>query len=513
MLLADLAATSAAAAATPSRLAKVELIAACLRRAGPEEAAIAAAHLSGELRQRRLGVGWAGLREPPPPATEPSLGVTQVDAVLAAIERASGSGSRAQRRALLGDLLGRATAEEQRFLTALIAGELRQGAQAGVMAEAVAAAAGVPVAAVRRAAMLGGDLGAVAEAALRGGEAALARFRLEVGRPVQPMLAQPAPSLADALAGGEPRAIEWKVDGIRIQAHRSAAEVAIFTRTLDDITARVPELVAAVAVLPVTSVVLDGEAVALRADGRPRPFQETAGRAQSRDDVAALSRSVPLTPFLFDCLHLDGEDLIDRPLSARHAAATQRVPEHLWVPRLITAAPAEAAGFLADTLARGHEGVMVKDLQSPYAAGRRGAAWLKVKPAHTLDLAVLAAEWGHGRRRGWLSNLHLGARDPETGGFVMLGKTFKGLTDEMLAWQTRRLLELETSRDRWTVRVRPELVVEVAFDGVQASPRYPGQMALRFARVIRHRPDKPAAEADTVAAVRAVHAGSSAPGN
>jgi DNA ligase-1 len=353
--------------------------------------------------------------------------------------------------------------------------------------------------------MLAGDLAAVAEAALDGDGGGLARFRLQVGRPIQPMLAQTATSLEDALLRAGPAVVEWKLDGVRIQAHRDGSDVAIFTRTLDPITERVPEIVEAVLGLPLRAVVLDGEAIALREDRRPRPFQETASRAASRDRVDRLREAVPLTPFFFDVLHLDGADLIDLPGSERYAAGESILPPALWAPRLIPDDLAQATAFFDATIAARHEGVLVKALESRYEAGRRGAGWLKVKPRHTLDLVVLAAEWGHGRRRGWLSNLHLGARDPATGGFVMLGKTFKGLTDAILEWQTSRLQALETARDSWTVHVRPELVVEVAFDGIQTSPRYAGGMALRFARVLRYRPDKPPEEADTVETVRALH--------
>jgi len=370
------------------------------------------------------------------------------------------------------------------------------------MVEAVARAAEVPAGDVRRALMLGGDLREVAGIALRDGRAGLAAVRLEVGRPLAPMLASPAAGVAAALERAAPAAVEWKVDGARVQVHRDGAEVAVFTRTLDDITARVPEITAAALALPARALVLDGEAVALRPDGRPHPFQVTAGRFGTRRG----GTDVALTPFLFDLLHLDGEDLVDRRGDERHAALAAVVPAELRIPRTAAADEAAASDFLAGALARGHEGVMVKSLAAPYAAGRRGTAWLKVKPVHTLDLVVLAAEWGHGRRRGLLSNIHLGARDPG-GGWVMLGKTFKGMTDEMLRWQTERFLELEVARDGHVVHLRPEQVVEIAFDGVQTSSRYPGGVALRFARVVRYRDDKPAAEADTIAAVRAVTSG------
>jgi DNA ligase 1 len=415
------------------------------------------------------------------------------------------------------------------------------------MTEAVAKAAAVPAEEVRRAHQLGGSLPEVAEAALGtptegpqaagvtpedGGPrddipspveralAALRDFTLRVGRPARPMLASSAPDVAAAMTKISPAAVEWKIDGIRIQVHRAGGEVAVFTRTLDDITARVPEIVEVALALPVTAVVLDGEAVALGPDGRPRPFQVTAARTASQGDVGRMRGQTPLTPFLFDALHLDGSDLIDEPASERHRLLARIAPAALLIPRIVTADLAEAEAFFADAVARGHEGVVLKSLDAPYRAGRRGGEWIKVKPRHTLDLVILAAEWGHGRRRGVLSNLHLGARDPETGGLVMLGKTFKGLTDEMLAWQTARLLELADPRvpavadaDRrqahGVVRVRPELVVEIAFDGVQASRRYPGGLALRFARVLRFRPDKNAAEADTIDAVRAVWSGES----
>jgi DNA ligase-1 len=506
VLLAELVATSAAVAATRSRLAKVAALAECLRRAGPGEIAIVVSYLSGELRQRRAGVGWAALRDLPPPASSPSLEVAEVDRAFARIEAASGPGSTAVRRQELASLFARATPDEQRFLAMLAGGELRQGALAGIVTDAVAAAAGVEAAAVRRAAMLAGDLSAVAEAALTQGAAGLGAFHLQVGRPVQPMLAKSAPSLEAALRQVAPAAVEWKLDGVRIQVHRDGDDVAVFTRTLDPVGERMPEIVEAVRALPLRSVILDGEAIALRPDGRPRPFQETASRAASRGDVAALRQAVPLTPFLFDALHLDGRDLLDLPAHERLAAIEPVLPAGAWVPRLVTGDLAAAQAFLDDALARGHEGVVVKSQDAPYEAGRRGAGWLKVKPVHTLDLVVLAAEWGHGRRQGWLSNLHLGARDPESNGWVMLGKTFKGLTDELLEWQTRRLLELESHRDASTVYVHPQLVVEIAFDGIQTSPRYPGGVALRFARVVRYREDKRADEADTIETVRMLHA-------
>ncbi|TYK52931.1 ATP-dependent DNA ligase [Actinomadura decatromicini] len=503
MLIADIARTSADVAATSGRKAKVASLAECLRAAEPREAAIVVAYLSGELPQRQIGVGYAALRDVPPPAPEPSLTVLAVDAAFTEIGAVAGAGSVARRRELVAALFGRATRPEQDFLIRLLAGELRQGALDGVMAEAIAAAAGVPSAEVRRAVMLRGSLGPVATAALADGVAGLRGFALEVGRPIKPMLAASAPDV-DAAFGklAAEAAVEWKLDGIRAQIHVSGGEVRVFTRTLDEITSRLPEVVAAVRELPVRDAVFDGELIALRPDGSPHPFQVTSARTATR--TAKTTGTVPLAVFLFDVLHLDGRDLLDAPGAERNAALAEVVPEGLRMPRVVTADPARAKEVFDEAVARGHEGVVVKSLDTPYTAGRRGAGWIKVKPRHTLDLVVLAVEWGHGRRRGLLSNLHLGARDPETGGFVMLGKTFKGLTDELLAWQTAKLRELAVREDDWTVHVRPELVVEIAFDGVQHSPRYPGGIALRFARVLRYRPDKSAAEADTIDTVRAV---------
>ncbi|TMR00158.1 ATP-dependent DNA ligase [Actinomadura soli] len=521
MLIADITRTSAAVASTSGRKAKVAALAECLRAAEPGEAAIVVFYLSGELPQRQIGVGYASLRDVPPPAAEPSLTVPAVDAAFTEIGAVSGAGSVVRRRELVAELLGRATSAEQGFLIRLLAGELRQGALDGVMAEAIAAAAEVPSAEVRRAFMLRGSLGPVATAAMADGVAGLRGFALEVGRPIKPMLAASAPSIDEAFGKLKAdAAVEWKLDGIRAQIHVSGGEVRVFTRTLDEITSRLPEVVAAVRELPVREAVFDGELIALRPDGRPHPFQVTAARTATR--TAKNTEPVPLAVFLFDVLYLveaegapggaerspsegtAGGDLLDAPGAERNAALTRIVPAELRMPRVITGDPARAKEVFDEAVARGHEGVVVKSLDTPYTAGRRGAGWIKVKPRHTLDLVVLAVEWGHGRRQGLLSNLHLGARDPETGGFVMLGKTFKGLTDELLAWQTKRLRELAVREDSWTVHVRPELVVEIAFDGVQHSPRYPGGIALRFARVLRYRPDKSAAEADTIETVRAV---------
>ncbi|MFJ7910868.1 ATP-dependent DNA ligase [Kitasatospora sp. NPDC096204] len=507
--LTRLALVSREVAAEPGRRTKTGLLAAYLRESGPLEGAVAVALLSGESQRLRTGIGPAALRGLPEPAVEASLGVPEVERELERIAGVHGAGARAERRRLLHGLFARATAVEQGFLRAVLVGDLRQGALDAVVGDAVARAAGVPAAAVRRALMFRGSARAVAQAALTGGEAALAAFRLEVGRAVRPMLAASAPDVATALERTGPAAVEWKLDGVRVQVHREGGEVAVFTRGLEDITARVPEVVEAALALPVRSAVLDGEAITLGPDGRPRPFQETAARIASRQDPARLRAGAPLDAYFFDLLHRDGEDLVDRPGRERWAALAGAVPDVLRPARVETGDRDRALAFFRETLALGHEGVLVKDPAAPYAAGRRGAGWIKVKPRHTLDLVVLAAEWGSGRRQGFLSNLHLGARaagEPGLGPWVMLGKTFKGLTDETLAWQTAELLARETGRDAWTVLVRPELVVEIAFDGVQRSPRYPAGLALRFARVVRYRPDKAAAEADTVATVREIAA-------
>ena len=499
MLLADAVAASRDVAATSSRKAKIDRIAALLKAAGPEQAAVIVPWLSGELRQRRTGVGWATLKDAPSPADAASLTIAETDGVFQTISLLAGPGSASERRRQVHDLFARATSAEQAFLRGLISGELRQGALEGVMTDAIALASGVALSEVRRAVMLCGATAPVAAAALSEGAAGLASFRLQVGRPLQPMLASTAGSIPEAADKLGEAAWEWKLDGIRVQLHKSDNDVAVFSRSLDDITARVPELVDAAARLPVDVVVLDGEAIALRGDGRPRPFQETGSRAATR----SAGQPTQLSMFAFDVLHVDGEDVLDLPYQARHAALQQTVPDALRVPRVVTDSGAEATAFFEATVARGHEGVVAKALEAPYEAGRRGGSWVKVKPVHTLDLVILAAEWGHGRRRGWLSNLHLGARDPESGQFLMLGKTFKGLTDEMLTWQTNKLLSLERSRNDWQVFVEPSLVVEIAFDGVQTSPRYPGGVALRFARVLRYREDKNADDADTIDTVRA----------
>ncbi|MFY1672820.1 ATP-dependent DNA ligase [Plantactinospora sp. WMMB334] len=610
MRFVDLAATSAAVAATSGRRAKVELLAEALRTLAPDELAAGSAYLAGELRQRQTGVGYASLRELPPPAEQPTLTVADVDTAIAALAEVRGAGSQNRRRELLATLFAAATVDERRMLLHLFSGELRQGAQAGLLTEAIARAAEVPLPTVRRALLLAGDLKTVAVAALTGGASMLAEFALQVGRPLAPMLAQSAASVEEALSAvGLPAVVDVKLDGIRIQVHRSGDDIAVFTRSLDEITPRVPEVVAVVRALPARELVLDGEAIALDASGRPRPFQETASRAATRGarravraetggaaaggaaaggaagtgaaaggtgaaggdeagsdeagsrsfgaapggastagsaravavpvDVSEMPRigtsgaapaeipapdhpaaaapsvlsaartsgDVVLTPYFFDILHLDGVDLLDAPGHERWTALAGIVAPAQLVERITVDTVEQASAAFTAAVDSGHEGIVVKAPEAPYDAGRRGAAWIKVKPRHTLDLVVLAVEWGSGRRRGWLSNLHLGARDPETGGFVMLGKTFKGLTDDLLRWQTERFQQLAVERGDWVVRVRPEQVVEIAFDGVQSSPRYPGGVALRFARVLRYRDDKSAAEADTIDTVRAIHAG------
>ncbi len=513
MLLLDVASASVDVGSTSSRLAKVSRIADLLHKAAPdtELVAIIVSWLSGELRQRQIGVGWASLRSLPAPATDPTLTVAGVDATFTEIGSVSGQGSQARRAALLAGLCGAATETEQAFLLRLLGGELRQGALAGIMTDAVAKAAALPATSIQRAAMLGGSLPAVAAAALSGGAPALEAFTLRVGRPVGPMLAQTATSVDDALERhGGATIFEAKLDGARVQIHRAGDDVTVYTRSLDDVTARLPEVVEATLALPVNQLVADGEAIALRPDNRPHRFQVTASRFGRSVDVAAALAAQPLSVFFFDILHHDGVDLLDAPTTDRLAALDALVPARQRVDRLATSDPARAAEFLDATLAAGHEGVMAKSPTAPYQAGRRGAGWLKVKPVHTLDLVVLAVEWGSGRRRGKLSNIHLGARDPATGEFVMVGKTFKGMTDAMLDWQTERFTELarggtDGSLNQRVVELRPEQVVEVALDGVQASSRYPGGVALRFARVVRYRDDKSPAEADTIDAVRALY--------
>lgn len=507
MRFAELVQTSFGVAETRARSTKIERLAACLSKMDPDEISVGVAFLSGELTQGKIGLGYATVRGMAASDGEGpfELELLDVDRRFGDIARVSGAGSARKRTELLADLFRRADPAERDFLKRLIVGELRQGALEGILVEALAGAFRVDAALVRRAVMLSGDPRRVARAIRERGASGLDEFRLELGRPLQPMLAQPADDIAAALSGADETALEYKLDGARIQVHRSGGDVRVFTRSLLDVTSRVPEIVEAVGRLPVRSIVLDGEAIALRADGRPQPFQTTMRRFGKKLELGQLRHELPMSSFYFDCLHLDGQDLVDRPLAERLHVMSGPLTKELTIERRIVHDVEEAKAFLEEALSRGHEGVMAKVLSAPYEAGRRGASWLKLKPAHTLDLVVLAVEWGSGRRRGFLSNLHLGARDPATGGFVMLGKTFKGMTDAMLKWQTDKLLSLEVSRTEWVVHVRPELVVEVAFDGVQTSSQYPGGMALRFARVKRYREDKAAADADTIDNVRAIH--------
>ena len=505
MQLELLATTSDDLAATAARGAKVSRLAGLLRATETKlETVLVVSWLSGELTQRQIGIGWASLKELPDAASISSLSVTDVEAAFDQIGAAIGAGSQSRRRELLGALFGAATSQEQGFLRRVVTGELRQGALVGVMTDAISKASEIPLAAIRRAAMLRGELAEVAAAALHDGPAALTSFTLQPGRPIGPMLAQTSKSTDAALDSLGIAALEWKLDGVRAQIHRSDNEVSIFTRSLEEITDRLPDVVTAVQGLAATCLIADAEIIALRQSGRPYPFQVTAARLASHKPS-----DTPLTTFVFDLLHLDGQDLLDEPAERRRAVLERLIPAAGAIrptPRLVTDDRVQAAAFLEHALAQGHEGIIAKSLATPYLAGRRGAGWLKVKPVHTLDLVVLAVEWGSGRRAGMLSNIHLGARDPDSGGFVMLGKTFKGMTDAMLQWQTERFRALaDGPTDGWVVRLRPEQVVEIAFDGVQSSSRYPGGVTLRFARVLRYRDDKPPAEADTIDAVRALH--------
>ena len=504
-LFADLVAASQRVGATSARLAKIRELAACLRAVEPNEIDIAVHYLSGEVPQGRFGIGYTVLRnasETCAAAAASTLTIGEVDRSLADIAAIRGAGSAASRTLALQALFARATQGEREFLIRLLVGELRQGALEGVMVDAIAAASDVPVEQIRRGAMYAKNLGAVAHAALSGGAAALAQFQLEPLSPIAPMLAQVAADVGEALAqlGGEV-AFEWKMDGARIQLHKSGDSVRIYTRSSNEVTAAVPEIVETAQGWPAREMIIDGEAIAFAASGRPHPFQVTMRRFGRKLDVAKLRSELPMQAFFFDCLHFEGESLTGRPARERFAALERAVPAALIIPRLITASAGEAQQFYDAAIEAGHEGLMAKSLDAPYEAGNRGASWLKIKRSHTLDLVVLAAEWGHGRRTGKLSNLHLGALDPATGEYVMLGKTFKGLTDALLEWQTKELQAREIRNDGWTVYVRPELVVEIAFSDLQASSRYPGGLALRLARVKRYRADKRVAEADTMETV------------
>jgi DNA ligase-1 len=500
-LLIDVVTASREVADTRSRSRKVAILAELLRRLEPAEIVSVVGFLAGVPRQGRVGVGYATIhRLEHEPAEAASLTIADLDRAITAVQETTGGGSALGRRQILGDLLDRATEEEAGFIRRLFTGELRQGALAGLMVDAVAKAAAVPGDVARRALMLSGDLTRTAEIAIGEGEEGLRRVGFEIFRPIFPMLASTAESARAAVESFERASVEWKLDGIRIQIHRRGDEVRVYTRNLNDITDTLPGIVRAVRGLDVTQAVLDGEALWMSDEG-PAAFQDTVSRIDSEAPPEGI------VTFLFDALHVDGEDLLDVPLEER-AARLQAIAPELRIPSVVTSDPGAAERMLEEALEAGHEGIVVKDASSLYSAGRRGKAWRKVKPVRTYDLVVLGAEWGHGRRRGWLSNLHLGARDPRTGGFVMVGKTFKGMTDELLDWQTQELLARERERHGIAVMVRPDLVVEIALDGVQSSTRYPGGVALRFARVKRYRPDKDANEADTIDDLRALLKGS-----
>jgi DNA ligase-1 len=514
-LLASLVETSQRVGAASGRLAKVRELAALLRALAPDEIETGAHYLSGEIQQGRIGIGYATLRTAASssPAQVGTLSLVELDGLLTDLAAIRGAGSTAARSAALSSLFSRATRDEQQFLLRLLTGELRQGALAGVMVDAIAAAASIPVAVVRRAAMYSKSLGAVARVALLEGATGLARFHLQLFSPVSPMLAQTAADVEEALSVLEGEvAFEWKMDGARIQVHKVDTEVRIYTRNLNEVTEAIPEIVEMVRALPTRTLVLDGEAIAFDKAERPHPFQVTMRRFGRKLNVEESRAKLPIRAFFFDCLHFEDLTIEDQPTTVRVEALAKAVPQSAQVPRLITRSAAAAREFYDAALAAGHEGLMAKSLDTPYEAGNRGAGWLKIKRAHTLDLVVLAAEWGHGRRTGKLSNLHLGALDPATGDYVMLGKTFKGLTDALLEWQTREFLARETHRDQWTVYIRPELVVEIAFSDLQESTRYPGGLALRLARVKRYREDKSAADADNMESVRRIHAAQSGGG-
>jgi DNA ligase-1 len=503
MLFARVVGTSERVTATSKRLEKIELLATLLKQLNGDECEIAVAFLCGYTRQGRIGVGYAAIRDSAAPAAETAaLEIVDVDRAFTTLAEIKGRGADGQRRELLRGLMARAAAPEQRFLSALLFGEIRQGALEGVMVEALARASGAAAEEVRRAVMMAGDIARVARSVLQEGPAGLAPYTIQLFRPVQPMLAQTAEDVEGALVDLGEAALEFKFDGARVQVHRSGDDVVIFSRALNDVTAAVPEIVEAVRALPGRDLILDGEIISLTPEGRPQPFQVTARRFGRKLDLDRMRAELPLTPYWFDLLYLDGQPAIDEPQTRRFSALSALAPAESLVPHLVTADPERGAEFLRQALERGNEGIMAKAIGASYAAGSRGQSWLKIKKAHTLDLAILAAEWGNGRRQGWLSNLHLGARDTEKGGFAMLGKTFKGLTDEMLRWQTEQFLKLEIGRDAYTVYVEPKIVAEIAFSDIQVSTRYPSGMALRFARVKRYRPDKTAAEADTVETVR-----------
>jgi DNA ligase-1 len=502
MLLAVVVETSRRVSETTKRLEKVDLLAGLLKQLHPQEVETVVAFLTGRARQRRIGIGYGTIRDASgPPAPEPSLEVLDIDRIFELVTKTQGSGSQRRRLELLSGMFARATEPEQKFLIGLLMGELRQGALEGIMLDAVAKASALPADRVRRAVMLAGDIAVVAAALLEKGEAGLHSYDVQLFRPIQPMLAQTAEDVTAALADLGEAALEFKMDGARVQVHKSGDDVTVYSRALNDVSAAVPEVVEAVRALPAHDLILDGEVISLLPGGRPQPFQITMRRFGRKLDVERMRAELPMTPFWFDLLYLNGGSLLDEPQARRFQTLAELAPQSL-IPNVIAASAAAGDEFFEQSLRQGHEGIMAKATGAVYAAGARGQSWLKIKRARTLDLVILAAEWGHGRRHGWLSNLHLGARDTQKGGFAMLGKTFKGLTDEMLAWQTQELLKLEIARDSYTVHVEPKLVVEIAFNEIQVSPRYPSGLALRFARVKRYRPDKTAAESDTFQTVQ-----------
>lgn len=507
MLLARVVEASNKIAETTKRREKTDILATLLRQLRPDEVEAAVAFLSGAIRQGRIGIGYAALHqtsagEDVDKSVVPTLEVNDVDATLSEIADVQGAGAEQRRRQLLGSVFARATRDERHFLVRLMAGELRQGALEGIMVEALSKASGIAAERVRRASMLAGSVVAIARAVLQHGEAGLAQFDIQLFRPLQPMLAGTAEDVTEALEDLGEAALEYKLDGARVQAHKSGDEVAIYSRQGNDVTIAIPEVVSAVRALPANNLILDGEVLSLMPDGRPQPFQVSMRRFGRRTDVEGLAQELPMTPFWFDMLYLNGGSMLDEEQTVRFGELKNMVPEASVIPNIVTSDSDRAEQFLHAALAQGHEGVMAKDRTSSYAAGARGQSWLKIKQARTLDLVILAAEWGNGRRRGWLSNLHLGARDTRKGGFAMLGKTFKGLTDEMLAWQTQTLLNLEVARDKYVVYVQPRLVVEIAFNEIQVSSRYVSGLALRFARVKRFRGDKSPGDSDTFETVQ-----------
>ncbi len=513
MTLQDILTLSANVASTRARTKKIELLSSYLQQVPRHELPIAVKFLSGELMQGKLGIGPSAIHSALKSASGSAVGahadtlsLTDVNTVLAEIAQTKGPGSNSRRNELLAGLLTKTTTAGQQFLGRLILGELRHGALEGIMIEAVTKATNVPATDIRRAVMVAGDLAAVAQVAAAEGTDGVRKFSLELFRPVQPMLAETADDVDEALQRLEMAALEYKLDGVRVQIHKDGDDVRVFTRHLKDVTANVPEIVEQMRHLQPRQIILDGEMLALKSDGRPHPFQTTMRRLGRKREIETMRASLPLSIFLFDCLRMDEQSLIDQPTTERHRALSETAREELLVPRLVTGDLSKADSFLAEAIRSGHEGIMAKSIEAAYTAGGRGQSWLKIKPAHTLDLVILAAEWGSGRRKGWLSNLHLGARDPASDQFVMIGKTFKGLTDEMLAWQTEQLLGSEVSRDDYTVYVQPNLVAEIAFNEVQASPHYPSGYALRFARVKRYRSDKRPSEADTINTVASVFA-------